>query len=57
MAMMGHVLHLVEGARIEENESKYPTNPLVEPSSAENGSMAQLVLPCVKEIEKRAVDQ
>src|ERR1700677_776515 len=56
VAMVRHVLHLVEGTRIKEHESKYPTDPLVEPASAKHSAMTELVLSRIEEIEERAVN-
>src|ERR1700694_4612570 len=44
-SVVSHVLHLVEGARIEQHESEDPPYPLVEPTRAEHGPMTELVLP------------
>ena len=49
---MRHVLHLVEGARIEQRETKQPPHPLIQPARAEHRPVAELVLSCVEAIEQ-----
>ncbi len=54
---MSHVLHLVEGARVEQHEAKQAAHPLVQPTRAEYGPVAEFMLPGIQKVEEHAVDR
>src|SRR5258708_8223357 len=50
-AVMSHVLHLIEGARIEQHEAEHTAHPLIHPAPTKYGPMPEFILPALHEVE------